>query len=112
MLKTGIERIAAERQRQISAEGWSAAHDDAHDSGEMAVAALCYLANVVDDIYPDLLASSAPLHGPGSMPDVWPWSSGWWKPKTPVQDLVRAGALIAAEIDRRLRAGESIEPQE
>jgi len=32
---------------------------------------------------------------------LWPWGSEWWKPsKDPIRDLVKAGALIAAEIDR------------
>ena len=35
----------------------------------------------------------------------WPWDDEWWKP-TPddrIRELVKAGALIAAEIDRLLR---------
>jgi hypothetical protein len=38
----GIEAIAAERRRQIEAEGWSAAHDDQHVNGELAGAAAAY----------------------------------------------------------------------
>lgn len=30
----------------------------------------------------------------------WPWPSKWWKPKSQRRDLVRAGALILAEIER------------
>ena len=31
----------------------------------------------------------------------WPWAKKWWKPSDdPVRNLVKAGALIAAEIDR------------
>ncbi len=34
----------------------------------------------------------------------WPWGKSWWKPSDdPIRDLEKAGALIAAEIDRRLR---------
>lgn len=34
----------------------------------------------------------------------WPWATDWWKPSDdPITNLVRAGALIAAEIDRLLR---------
>ena len=49
---------------------------------------------------PDLYRSEA-------CPDDWPWSDKWWKPKDKIRDLVRAGALIAAEIDRlqRLKEG-------
>jgi hypothetical protein len=31
----GIERIAAERQRQIEKEGWTPAHDDQHRNDEL-----------------------------------------------------------------------------
>jgi hypothetical protein len=35
----------------------------------------------------------------------WPWSKKWWKPSSdPIRNLVKAGALIAAEIDRLQRA--------
>jgi hypothetical protein len=30
----------------------------------------------------------------------WPWEDKWWKPKDRRRDLVRAGALIVAEIER------------
>lgn len=39
---TGIERIAKERKRQTDKLGWSPEHDDAHDGGELAMAAACY----------------------------------------------------------------------
>lgn len=37
-MSTGIEAIAAERQRQIEKEGWTPEHDDTHGAGEMAEA--------------------------------------------------------------------------
>jgi hypothetical protein len=34
----------------------------------------------------------------------WPWDAEWWKPSPDsVRNLVKAGALIAAEIDRLQR---------
>lgn len=38
----------------------------------------------------------------GDMADieVWPWDESWWKPTTPRRDLVKAAALILAEIER------------
>jgi hypothetical protein len=80
---TGAERIAAERQRQIDAEGYDAAHDDAHDNGDIAEAALAYLT-----------CSAA----------YWPWEPSLFKREGRVRDLEKSGALIAAEIDRLLRA--------
>jgi hypothetical protein len=86
---SGVELIAAERQRQVEAEGWTPEHDDEHD-GQMADAAACYLLSDV----------------PEFRDDYWPWDAKWWKPtpKDRVRELVKAGALIAAEIDRLNRA--------
>ncbi|MFV0587517.1 hypothetical protein [Bacteroides reticulotermitis] len=90
-MKTGIELIADERNRQIEVEGWTLAHDNEHAIGELANAASCYA------MIPDLRPSSLP-------PAHWPWLD-WWKP-TPsdrIKELAKAGALIAAEIDRLQR---------
>lgn len=111
-MKTGIELIVEERERQVSKEGWTAAHDDTHDAGEMAQAAAAYADQAASRgwlIYnPDLIGIPAE-EGPeryqaDEAPDNWPqdWED-YWKPKSPIQDLVRAGALIAAEIDRLQR---------
>ena len=94
-----IEEIATERRRQIEAEGWTPEHDDSHTSGEMADAAACY-------------AASARWHGIKPLdvcPSRWPWSRDWWKPKDRRRDLIRAAALIVAEIERldRLEARKS-----
>ncbi len=38
---------------------------------------------------------------------AWPWEMAWLKiSEDPVRNLVKAGALIAAEIDRLLRLAE------
>lgn len=47
-MKTGIELISEERQRQINVEGWTAEHDSEHVNNELALAAACY---IVPDIY-------------------------------------------------------------
>lgn len=94
-MKTGIEMIAAERERQIAQERWTPEHDDKHVLGEMATAAACYAEPM--RTRPCAFHSRA-----GWMPLRWPWSFSWWKP-TPndrMRELVKAGALIAAEIDR------------
>lgn len=87
-VKTGVDLITEERARQVSEEGWTPAHDDEHVEDELAMAALCYA-------YPSAYT--------GGVPIMWPWDKKWWKPKGRVIDLVRAGALIAAEIDRLQR---------
>ena len=91
----GVELIAQERQRQVDTEGWSAEHDDAHKIGEMALAARCY----AQTSYSQVCGWSA-----GGPERTWPWNKQSWKPADdPIRNLVKAGALIAAEIDRLQR---------
>lgn len=89
--------ILEERRRQITQEGWTEAHDDAHGADELSTAALCYLSAVV---YPD---EDAWTHAEQKAPGDWPWEAAWWKPTTPRRDLVKATALLIAEIERRDR---------
>ncbi|EOW2737462.1 ead/Ea22-like family protein [Klebsiella michiganensis] len=94
--------VLAERQRQISAEGWTPSHDDTHKNNEMAFAAACYAFHSA--------AASWDLEDCGTeydshpAPKNWPWEPEWWKPKSARADLVRAGALILAELERIDRA--------
>lgn len=97
-MKTGIELIADERHRQIAKEGFSQQHDEEHDAGELSAAGAAYALNASCVLYP---LNGTPLE---DTPIMWPWEPSWWKPKDPLADLVRAGALIAAEIDKLLRA--------
>lgn len=91
----GALLIAIERQRQVDSEGWTPEHDDEHIHGELAAAAVSYI--VISD--PDGAGDT------GFAEDVFPWERSWWKPSDdPIRNLVKAGALIAAEIDRRQRA--------
>ncbi|MBU9579576.1 hypothetical protein KTE26_14170 [Ralstonia mannitolilytica] len=85
-----VRDVIAERIRQVTHEGWTVDHDDAHDKGEMAEAAACYARE-----------AATPHAG---LPNGWPWSRRWWKPTTPRRMLVKAGALILAEIERLDRA--------
>lgn len=97
---TGIERMAAERQRQIDAEGWTPEHDDEHVLGELRDAARAYL--YVARPSADLRIALAPWAY--IAPPWWPWHPDWWKPSDdPIRNLEKAGALIAAEIDRLQR---------
>ncbi|OZI58737.1 hypothetical protein [Bordetella genomosp. 1] len=80
--------VLAERQRQISAEGWTPEKDDAYESCDLADAAAQYVL---------LAAGWKNIH-------VWPWRGEWLKSTTPRRDLVKAGALILAEIERLDRA--------
>lgn len=95
----GAQMIAQERRRQVQEEGWSPEHDDRRDEGEMASAAACYAGITT---YPETIRR---MYAPQRTPlGGWPWDKDWWKPsEDPLRNLVRAGALIAAEIDRRRR---------
>jgi hypothetical protein len=87
----GAELIAAERRRQIANEGWTPEHDDGHIHNQLARAAASYIAITV---WPDSYEAE----------NFWPWDLGNFKPTAdPVRNLVKAGALIAAEIDRLQR---------
>lgn len=103
-----VGMIAAERRRQVEGESWTSSHDDGHDSGELALAAACYAIESAGRSSVEYRLG----HAGGLEVNVdtaglyWPWTKEWWKPTTEIRNLVKAGALIAAEIDRRLRAGE------
>jgi hypothetical protein len=92
--------IATERKRQIDEEGWSESHDDLLDRFQLSNAAIAYL-------------------NPSNSNHVrrfWPFDWKWWKPVhasmgvpyeiAQMKNLVKAGALIAAEIDRLERVKE------
>lgn len=81
--------VMGERTRQMAVEGWTPEHDDKHEDGQIGFAAACYaVAGAQDD-------------GPGApLPLRWPWHSAWWKPTDRRRDLIKAGALILAEIER------------
>lgn len=90
-MKTGIEIIADERKRQVEKENWTPEHDNAHWDQALPLAAAAYA--VPSSFY------IVDQHGRESM---WPWDDEYWKP-TPnerIKELAKAGALIAAEIDR------------
>jgi hypothetical protein len=101
-MKNGIELIAEERQRQIEKEGWSFEHDAMHDSDELAFAAVAYALpyETVDLGDDDTLVN--PVIVKIRRIKFWPWEWNFWRPspKNRVRELVKAGALIAAEIDR------------
>lgn len=97
-MKSGIELIAVERVRQVEKEGWTPEHDDEHRMAELGLAGLSYVS---------LAASQVRMHGmcvKERLPMYWPWKSFWKPSEDPVRNLVKAGALIAAEIDRLQRA--------
>lgn len=93
----GASKIWNERLRQQmpvkkGGEGYTERNDEQYEDGQLIMAAIAY-------------CEESLLKGNGK----WKWPGrrlGWdefsFKPKDPISNLVRAGALIAAEIDRLL----------
>lgn len=105
-MQDGADLIKNERQRQIEEKGFTAAHDDQRVDGELALAAICYAAPrrvfIVE-------------HGPREFRfvDPWPWRRANDRRPSPsglgrtlekrIELMIKAGALIAAEVDRLQR---------
>jgi hypothetical protein len=87
--------VLAERRRQVEREGWTPEHDDKHSTGEMAAAAACYALH------------TEPVGNVGDYLRFWPWDSKWWKPRDKRRNLVKAAALILADIERIDRAAQA-----
>lgn len=103
---SGVELIRKERRRQVTEEKWSRSHDDTHRNDEMAAAAACYAAGNMflqvtgpNPRWSDHCANTQPRFRTFHI-----WPQGWhYKPTSRIRMLVKAGALIAAEIDRLQR---------
>jgi hypothetical protein len=80
--------VVDERVRQMIAEDWDYEHDDQYIGGELRNAAVCY---AVQGRNP---------YDQGEVPMRWPWGDDDWKPKSYRENLVRAAALLIAEIER------------
>lgn len=97
-MEKAAQDVLAERERQKSVEGWTLDHDDAHDDGELALAAACYALPEYQR-YIDIRRPGGAVFV-ALVKRLWPWADEWWKPKDVRSDLVKAGALIIAEIER------------
>lgn len=116
----GADLILAERRRQITEEGWTREHDDKHDSDELIRAACVYASPRVlyvkadgwgsetvtfMSIWPhdwDLKSETTRVNGRGLDREAVKKLNDLQTPSR-IRDLVKAGALIAAEIDRLQR---------
>ena len=91
--------VVDERHRQVNEEGWTTTLDDRYEYGELAKAAACYACEAIKSDYLRRMDAF-------SVPMDWPWAHDSWKPKDPRRDLVRAAALLIAEIERLDRISE------
>ena len=84
----GASLIMKERQRQIEVEGFDENHDARENLNSLISAAIAYAVASRQD--PDKWTAK----------DWWPWDAKWWKPTTRKRNLEKAGALIAAALDK------------
>ncbi len=103
-LKQGVQFIHEERKRQIENEGFK--DDSRYVNGELALAAAAYA-------LPGYAAAVRVMvdgKDPKEMEELlWPFSPKWYKRSDKdlagrIRSLSKAGALIAAEIDRLIQA--------
>lgn len=95
--------VISERRRQASVEGHKPERDDCYTSGELAQAAGAYAIESTTNRYGESLNLAAT--------DLFPWDLEHWKTADHRRNLVKAGALILAEIERLDRA-EAAKPAE
>ncbi|WP_436879437.1 hypothetical protein [Escherichia coli] len=85
-LSNAVQSVISERQRQQSVEGWTPEHGDQYGEYQLLWASSCYVLNTIQPF--------------NRIPMDWPWAPEWWKPTNQRRDLVKAGSLILAEIER------------
>ena len=93
-MSPGTAAVIAERNRQQTVECWSAEHDAGHERGVLAKAGAIYAlwANI---------DHSSRVSGPPRVPPAGLlWEREWWKPADFRRNLIKAAALILAEIDK------------
>lgn len=89
----------AERQRQLDVECWSTEHDDGHVNDEIAALACFYAMPPGAREWPATETGYGSTVGEAIVPEGWEPKAGERR-----QELVKAGALIFAEIERLDRA--------
>lgn len=101
-MKTGIELIAEERQRQIDTEGYSKEYDSQHNISEFISAAKSYTSSAIIYALKDegAIANDGIDNGIPFLKKTFVWGEDAFKPTNCLRDLIKAGALIAAAIDR------------
>ncbi len=87
-----IGLITIERVRQVVAKGYTPAGDTVYRSGELLDAARAYCASAA--AWPTEIGQWE------AGKDRWPWNPVFFEPESPQPDLIRAGALVCAEIER------------
>ena len=105
-MDTGAKLIAAERKRQIEEEGYTAEHDDEHRNCALALMAASYVLDVAAEYSTYYSKQWREDRFRKYAEELFPFDESYHRPvgRDPVRHLVKAGALIAAEIDAWLRS--------
>lgn len=78
-----LNKIIYERRRQVEVHGYTSNHDDEHEPSALQDAAMAFLSN---------------------SPALWPWGVENYKaPEGDEDRLVKAGAMIVAQLERLIR---------
>lgn len=83
--------------------------DDEYEEGQLTLAAIGYAVEAIPSGKPIETVGGELMEkyvgNDSRLPTWWPWDESWWRPSDdPIRNLEKAGALIAAEIDRLQRA--------
>ncbi|MFW1838616.1 hypothetical protein ACG9XS_08595 [Acinetobacter gyllenbergii] len=98
-LSKAINDVLAERERQINVKGYSNDLDDLYEQNQLPRAASGYVDHVVGRSW--VFYDYGPeAYQDDDVPEFWPWADDFWNPKSPRDDLVRATAILIAEIER------------
>lgn len=107
LLSTAAQDVLAERNRQITAEGWTPAHDDEHACDEIAAFASFYAMPPSAREWDASSTGYGETLGEAIKPVDWQGKTGDRR-----RELIKAGALILAEIERLDRASAKQAEQE
>ena len=86
-MKNGIDLIKEEREKQIVKHGYDLKHDSTHSNKELVLAAMSYL-------------TAAYNHNGALGAESWPFDIDTYNFEGYIESLKKAGAFIAAELDR------------
>ena len=114
-MKSGVELIAEERQRHL-AKGYDAEHDEFESAFQLSGAAAMFIAEAMNKNFKDHThyddkgnCSRFQLRKIDTRKwnEEWPWSDHDGREKADIKTcLIKAGSLIAAELDRLQASGE------
>lgn len=100
--------VINERNRQVNTEHYSPEEDDDYTQNELLRASVSYSNHALARGWIHGSQTQPNAYQAEDAPDEWPFDLDFWKPKSPRQDLVRAAALIIAEIERIDRKAEKL----